>query len=86
MSCHVWINLVLSDIIDYAERNDLAEVGETLRQTAARVAPLLTQADAAAPRAGGFDLFPVDIRHAVAGRAPGHAPKRGAVRALRRVV
>ena len=70
MSCHVWINLVLSDIIDYAERNQLAEVGETLRETAARVAPLLARSDAAVPDGGAFDLFPLDVRRALAGKTP----------------
>lgn len=84
MSCHVWINLVLSDIIDYAERNDLPEVGETLRQAAARVSPLLARTDPTVPQVGGFDLFPVDIRRAVAGQTP---PRRIAgAPPLRRVI
>lgn len=70
MSCHVWINVVLSDIIEYAERNDLAEVGDALRQTAARVAPLLEAKDCTAPSGGTFDLFPVDVRRAAAGARP----------------
>ena len=70
MSCHVWINLVLSDIIDYAERNRLDEVSETLRETASRVAPLLDRTDAAVPEGGTFDLFPLDLRRALAGQAP----------------
>lgn len=84
MSCHVWINVVLSDIIDYAERNDLGEVGETLRQTAARVAPLLEQSDCATPAGGEFDLFPVDVRRAVDGAAPVGAAAYG--RSVRRVI
>ena len=82
MSCHVWINLVLSDIIDYAERNQLPEVSETLRDTAARVAPLLARTDAATPEGGVFDLFPLDVRRALAGQAP----DAGAARPLRRIV
>lgn len=80
MSCHVWINLVLSDIIDYAERNELAEVGATLRETAARVAPLLDRPDATATQGGSFDLFPLDVRRALSGRDPSGAA------ALRRVI
>jgi len=84
MSCHVWINLVLSDIIDYAERNDLPEVGRTLRQTAAEVAPLLETEEPATAPADGFDVFPLDVRRAVAG----HAPRRADAAAppLRRVI
>lgn len=82
MSCHVWINLVLSDIIDYAERNQLTEVGETLRETAARVAPLLDRTDAAVPDGGAFDLFPLDVRRALAGKSPGTR----AAQPLRRLV
>lgn len=82
MSCHVWINLVLSDIIDYAERNQLDEVSETLRETAVRVAPLLARTDAAVPEGGAFDLFPLDVRRALAG----HAPETRTVQPFRRLV
>lgn len=84
MSCHVWINLVLSDIIDYAERNDLPEVSQTLRQTAAQVAPMLETPDAAMPPANGFDVFPLDVRRALAGHAP--KPTHNAAPPLRRVI
>lgn len=84
MSCHVWINVVLSDIIDYAERNDLAEVSEALRQTAARVAPLLESSDCTAPSGGSFDLFPLDVRRAAAGNAPLYAETH--LRPVRRVI
>ena len=84
MSCHVWINVVLADIIEYADRNELAELGETLRQTAARVAPLLEAADGAKPSSEEFDLFPVDVRRAVAGAGPVAAASFGPP--LRRVI
>ena len=84
MSCHVWINLVLSDIIEYADRNDLSEVSRTLRQTAAQVAPMLESSDAAMPTTDGFDVFPLDVRRALAGHAP--KPAHSVAPPLRRVI
>lgn len=85
MTCHVWINLVLSDIIDYADRNDLTEVGQALRETAARVAPLLEAGTEPPTEDGTFDLFPLDLRRALSAGTP-RASRPPGRSTLRRVV
>jgi len=49
MSRHAWISAVLDDMIDYALRNELAEVRNELSRTADRLAPILDREDDTEP-------------------------------------
>lgn len=64
MSQHAWIAAVFDDMIDYALRNDLAELRRELARTADRIAPLLDEAGTAEPVGGVCDVITMPARQA----------------------
>ncbi len=64
MNQHAWISAVLDDMIDYALRNDLAEIRGELSRTADRIAPMLDGLDDTEPVDGACDVIAIPPRRA----------------------
>ena len=64
MNQHAWISAVFDDMIDYALRNDLAELRRELARTATRIAPLLDDARTDDPVGGVCDVIRMPARQA----------------------
>lgn len=64
MNQHAWISAVFDDMIDYALRNDLAELRRELARTATRIAPLLDDDRTADPVGGVCDVIRMPARQA----------------------
>ena len=64
MSRHAWISAVLDDMIDYASRNQLAEIHRELSHAAQSIGPLLDRADDSEPVGGACDVIVMPARRA----------------------
>ena len=64
MNQHAWISAVLDDMVAYALRNDLAEVGSELDRAAAQISHLLDTLETTEPTEEACDVILMPARRA----------------------